>query len=358
MDRRQFLKISGHTFLIGLPLSGYMYGDSLFARLTSQLSRKSTDSQAPSSLSYNEFFKRHNPGPGHPESAYRYDAIMNALRASELTERAIHLEFGEVGDDTLLYCHSRDYLKILKNDVQKGKSKLSTGDTNISKDSLKVARMAVGAVTAAVDAVVASSAKNAFCVVRPPGHHASTRKGMGFCIFNNVAIGVRYAQRKYGLSRILIVDWDVHHGNGTQDIFYHDGSVFFFSTHQYPWYPGTGRKDQTGSGAGQGTTLNCPLPAGSGRKQVLGAFVDKLLPAMKSFKPEAVFISAGFDSRINDPLGQFTLTDLDFIDLTKIVLDIANIYAGDRVISVLEGGYNLMGLSKAVISHVDTMQTI
>jgi acetoin utilization deacetylase AcuC-like enzyme len=333
-----------------------MGGDLLFARLSSQSSRKISDSPEKTCLGHTEFFKRHNPGPGHPESAYRYDAIMNALRASKLIERTVHLEFGEVDDDTLLHCHSRDYLRILNNDFQNRKTKLSTGDTNISKDSLNVARMAVGAVTAAVDAVVAGSAKNAFCAVRPPGHHASAGKGMGFCIFNNVAIGARYAQRKYDLSRILIVDWDVHHGNGTQDIFYNDGSVFFFSTHQYPWYPGTGRKDETGSGAGLGTTLNCPLPAGSGKKQVLGAFVDKLLPAMKSFKPEAVFISAGFDSRIGDPLGQFTLTDPDFIDLTQIVLDIANTYARDRVISVLEGGYNLIGLSQAVISHVDTMQ--
>jgi acetoin utilization deacetylase AcuC-like enzyme len=357
MNRRLFLKFAGHTLLISLPLSGFVNQDSLYAQLNSPSSKISTDSQTLSGLSYTEFFKYHNTGKGHPESAHRYDAIMNALGASQLIDGSIQIDPVEADDDTLLYCHSKEYLEIVKNDVENGKSQLSTGDTNISKDSLKVARLAVGAVVAAVDTVITGSIKNAFCVVRPPGHHASNSRGMGFCIFNNVAVGARYAQIKYGLSRILIVDWDVHHGNGTQEIFYNDGSVFFFSTHQFPWYPGTGRADETGAGAGQGTTLNCPLSAGSGRKQVLGAFVEKLLPAMKRFKPEAVFISSGFDSRIDDPLGRFTLTDRDFIDLTKIVLDIANIYAGGRVISVLEGGYNLMGLSKAVTAHVDTMQS-
>jgi len=357
MNRRLFLKFAGHTLLIGLPLSGFISQSSLYAQLKSPLSKISTDSQTLSGLSYTDFFRYHNTGKGHPESVHRYDAIMNALGASRLIDGSIFIDPEEADDDTLLYCHSKEYLEIVKNDVENGKSQLTTGDTNISKASLKVARLAVGAVATAVDTVMTGAIKNAFCVVRPPGHHASKNRGMGFCIFNNVAVGARYAQRKYGLSRILIVDWDVHHGNGTQEIFYHDGSVFFFSTHQYPWYPGTGREDEKGSGAGQGTTLNCPLPAGSGRKQVLGAFIDKLFPAMKDYKPEAVFISAGFDSRIDDPLGRFTLTDRDFIDLTKIVLDIANFYAGGRVISVLEGGYNLMGLSKAVLAHVDTMQS-
>ncbi len=357
MNRRQFLKIVGNTLLIGLPVSGLVSRGTLQAQLKISSSGSDTDTQICSGLIYNHFFKRHDTGFGHPESAYRYDVIMKALLESKLTDGSIQLPFGEVDDEIVLFCHSRGYLKIVKKDVEQGKSHLSTGDTSISKDSLKAASMAVGAVTAAVDAVALGSIQNAFCVVRPPGHHASTDRGMGFCIFNNVAVGARYAQKKYGFSRILIIDWDVHHGNGTQDIFYHDGSVFYFSTHQYPWYPGTGREDETGSGAGEGATLNCPLPAGSGRKQVLSAFIDKLLPAMRRFKPEMIFISAGFDSRINDPLGQFTLTDQDFIDLTKIVLDMANKYAGDRLISVLEGGYNPLGLAKAVVAHVGTMQS-
>ncbi len=179
---------------------------------------------------------------------------------------------------------------------------------------------------------------------------------MGFCIFNSIAIAARYAQHKYGISRVLIADWDVHHGNGTQDIFYHDGSVFFFSTHQHPWYPGTGLADEVGEGKGQGMILNCPFPAGSGRKEILGAFQEKLMPAAEKVKPELVLISAGFDSRKDDPLGNFLLTDADFVDLTHLMLEMADKHAGGRVVSVLEGGYNLEGLASAVRAHVQALQ--
>jgi acetoin utilization deacetylase AcuC-like enzyme len=214
---------------------------------------------------------------------------------------------------------------------------------------------ATGTALNAVDAVFNKKAQNAFCIVRPPGHHATPTKGMGFCIFNNIAIAARYAQRKYGVKRVLIADWDVHHGNGTQDIFYTDGTVFFFSTHQYPWYPGTGAAGETGEGAGTGMTMNCPFPAGSGRREILGAFEQMLAPAAKKVKPELVLISAGFDSRIDDPLGNFLLTDADFADLTRVMLGIANQSAGGRLISVLEGGYNLTGLASAARSHVQAL---
>ena len=171
-------------------------------------------------------------------------------------------------------------------------SHLSTGDTTIGPGSLKVALNAAGSVLQAVDAVMAGEVDNAFCVLRPPGHHATPDRGMGFCIFNNVAIAARYAQQRHGVERALIADWDVHHGNGTQDIFYEDPSVLFFSTHQSPWYPGTGRTDETGAGAGQGTTVNCPFPSGSGRDEILSAFRTKLLPAARRFRPDIIFISA------------------------------------------------------------------
>jgi acetoin utilization deacetylase AcuC-like enzyme len=175
---------------------------------------------------------------------------------------------------------------------------------------------------------------------------------MGFCLFNNVAIAARYARQKYSADRVLIVDWDVHHGNGTQDIFYQDGNVLFFSTHQSPWYPGTGARNETGAGAGAGKTINCPLPAGSGHAEIAAAFNDQLLPAAQKFQPDLVLISAGFDSRINDPLGHFLLTDPDFRELSALLLEFAEKFCHGRLVSALEGGYNLEGLALAAEAHV------
>jgi acetoin utilization deacetylase AcuC-like enzyme len=253
--------------------------------------------------------------------------------------------------------HSRRYLDVVRHDISRGAKTLSTGDTGLCSRSLLAARRAAGAALAAVDAVFNGSVRNVFVGTRPPGHHATAGRGMGFCLFNNIAIAARYAQKAHGAERVLIVDWDVHHGNGTQDIFYSDPSVFFFSTHQWPWYPGTGAADEQGAGAGKGATLNCPLPAGSGHAEVLGSFRKKLLPVSDLFKPDLVLISAGFDSRRNDPLGRFQLRDADFRDLTKLVLGIAEKHAGHRLVSILEGGYNLEGFSSAAAAHVEAMRS-
>jgi acetoin utilization deacetylase AcuC-like enzyme len=278
--------------------------------------------------------------------------VLSALDAGGLTAQMLRVAPRAATEDELAACHSRSYLAIVQHDAARGYETLSTGDTELSAESLDVALEAAGGVLNAVDAVFDRRAQNAFCAVRPPGHHATRDRGMGFCIFNNIAIAARYAQRRHGLERVLIADWDVHHGNGTQDIFYADGSVLFFSTHQHPWYPGTGRPNETGEGDGRGATLNCPFPAGAGRSEILGAFEDRLLPAAREFRPELVLISAGFDSRLGDPLGQFTLCDADFADLTRLMLEIADNYAGGRLISVLEGGYSLDGLAAASSTHV------
>ena len=296
--------------------------------------------------------QQHDTGHGHPECPQRFAAVMDELKRAGLLEKLLRLAPRAVTGADLELAHDADYLRRAEHDILSGASQLSTGDTSICEASWDAARLATGCALAAVDAVMEGKAANAFCAMRPPGHHATADRGMGFCVLNNVAIAARHAQRRHGIGRVLIVDWDVHHGNGTQDIFYEDGSVFFFSTHQSPWYPGTGRASETGSGAGKGTTLNCPLPAGSGRAEIFQAFEQKLVPAMEQFRPEFVLISAGFDSRVGDPLGDFQLTDRDFVDLTKIVRSIADKYARRRVVSLLEGGYNLNGLASAVAAHV------
>jgi acetoin utilization deacetylase AcuC-like enzyme len=298
-----------------------------------------------------DLFMDHDTGFDHPESPLRYKVIMDTLRSSDFVDRLCWLESRTVEKEDLLRCHSRAYVDIAQRDIEVGMKYLSTGDTSISKGSWNAAIHAVGGACVAVDAVIGSQVKNAFCVVRPPGHHAGPLRGMGFCVFNNIALAAKYAQEKYDIGRVLVVDWDVHHGNGTQEAFYEDDSVFFFSTHQWPWYPGTGARDETGHGKGLGTNMNRPFAAGAGRKEIFGVFETELCEVAQKFKPELVLISAGFDSRYGDPLGGFQLTDGDFADLTRLTLDLADQYADGRAISMLEGGYELGGLAKAVSAH-------
>ena len=299
-----------------------------------------------------EAYTDHLTGEGHPEQPGRVTAIMERLKVDGLFDKAKAITPQAAVDEELLRCHAPAYLRIVNEDVTEGLHRLSTGDTPLSPRSLEIARLAAGGLLAAVDEVLSGRVRNAFAVVRPPGHHATPTKGMGFCLFNNIAIAARHAQAKHGVGRVLIADWDVHHGNGTQDIFYEDGSVLFFDTHQHPLYPGTGAATETGRGAGAGLTINCPFPAGAGRKEIVGAFREKLVPAANAFKPDLVLVSAGFDSRIDDPLGGFKLTDDDFAELTGIVKEIAATHCGGRLVSTLEGGYNLAGLASAAASHV------
>lgn len=299
--------------------------------------------------------KQHDPGRGHPEQPARFDAVLGALEQNGLLDAVLRIPSRPAIEDEIALCHTRRYIETARRDILSGAAELSTGDTNVSAQSWEVALAAAGGVLNAVDTVVQKRARSAFCVVRPPGHHARPDQGMGFCVFNNVAIAARYAQRRHGLEKVLIADWDVHHGNGTQDIFYEDGSVFFFSTHQSPWYPFTGAAQETGDGKGSYATMNCPFPAGSGRQEIVGAFKERLRRAADHFKPDLVLISAGFDSRLADPLGQFLLTDDDFAVLTETMLEIAGEHAGGRLVSVLEGGYSLTGLAAAAAAHVGAL---
>jgi len=295
--------------------------------------------------------KEHNPGPGHPEQIARWDAAVRGVGTARITTPAARA----ATEDELALCHTRKYIRTARQDVADHRSSLSTGDTDIGPRSFEAATRAAGLCLNAVDQVLAGKSQRAFCIVRPPGHHATPVRGMGFCLFNNIALAARYAQKTHGVDRVLIADWDVHHGNGTQDIFYSDGSVFFFSTHQSPWYPGTGDRDETGEGDGRGTTMNYPLPAGSGRGEIFPAF-ENLKKTMDDFKPGMVLISAGFDSRAGDPLGHFRLTDQDFADLTTLMREVADKHSHGRLISILEGGYNLDGLTKAVSAHARVME--
>ncbi len=314
---------------------------------------------APSTgLVLDPLFERHDPGEGHFERPARYAALHHALEDSGLLHSLHPIKPRAARDEDLQLVHTRSYLQVVRHDVARRAHLLSTGDTALGAHSFDTALMAAGACLAAVDAIFAAQVRNAFAAVRPPGHHATATRGMGFCVFNNVAIAARYAQRAYHAERILIADWDVHHGNGTQDIFYRDPSVFVFSTHQSPWYPGTGAHDETGEDAGRGTTLNCPFHAGAGHSEIVGAFRRKLLPAATAFGPDFVILSAGFDSRHDDPLGRFVLKDADFAELTSLMLEIAAGSAGGRLLSVLEGGYNLTGLALATLAHLDALRGI
>ena len=310
---------------------------------------------------YDERFLLHDTGPNHPENPERLIPVIRDLKNNDqIISNTIWPNFQAATIEELSLAHSKEYIELVDRQVSqlnKNRAFLSTGDTPISKDSNLVAKLAVGAGLEAVDQIMAGGLSSAFALVRPPGHHASASMGMGFCVYNSIAVVARYLQKNYGLKRILIVDFDVHHGNGTQDIFYEDNTVFYFSVHQHPLFPGTGRPNEIGKGEGEGYTLNVELSKGSGNNEVIKAFNSKLRPAMDKFRPEFVLVSAGFDAHLGDPLGQLNYTNEGYGIVAEILQDISQKYANGRILYMLEGGYNADNVSQSVQKILNVLIT-
>ena len=311
-----------------------------------------TQASAKTGFVYDQIYLRHDTGKGHPERPQRLTAITERLGKSGLMPKLVAIRPRPAAKKWLATVHSPKYVARIEKACLQGDRYVDSRDTPVSKDSFNAALHAAGGTLAAIDAVMAGKVRNAFCVVRPPGHHALKDKAMGFCLFNNVAVAARYIQQKHALARVLIVDWDVHHGNGTQAMFYADPTVFYFGVHRYPFYPGTGAADERGKGKGLGTTLNVPLRAGGGDREFARALEDKLVPAARKFKPDFVLISAGFDAHQKDPLGGMKVTTEGYARLTRIVKGIAREHCRGRLVSVLEGGYSLEGLAAGCEAHV------
>ena len=295
-------------------------------------------------------YQNHNTGDGHPEKIDRVTVIIDNLKKLN-KKNLIWKKPSRYKRELLENTHNKDYINFVeKSFPEKGLSFLD-GDTIISPGSKEATADAVGSIITAIDGVQNKEFHNAFCAVRPPGHHAERNKAMGFCIYNNVAVGAHYLLEKYKFKKVAIIDFDVHHGNGTQDIFYDNEKVLYISTHQYPYYPGTGDEKEKGK---YNNIFNIPLPAGTTSEEYLNAY-EFVLKRIKEFKPEFILLSAGFDAHKDDPLAQFELTSKDFYNLTKRTLNLAKLYCEGKVVSILEGGYDLNALQESTEMHVNAL---
>ena len=297
-------------------------------------------------------FVTHDTGPGHPECSARLDAAAALLRQQAWYPELVQLTPRPAEARWIGTVHRPGYADRIAAECAHGAQYIDTPDVAVSTASCAAALTAAGSLLTLADRLMAGQLDNGFALVRPPGHHAEADAAMGFCLFNSVAIAARYLQKQHGLERIAILDWDVHHGNGTQHIFEQDPSVFYISLHQYPHYPGTGARTETGIGAGAATTLNCPMSPGSGDRHYRAAFKDIILPAMRRFGPDAILLSAGFDAHRDDPLASIELTTDSYVWMTEMMLELAADCGHGRLISVLEGGYNLNALAASVTAHV------
>jgi len=295
-------------------------------------------------------YQNHNTGDGHPEKIDRVKVIIDNFK--KLNKKSLIWKKPSKFNRSLLeITHNSDYIKFVEESFPKKGLSYLDGDTIVSPGSKEATSDAVGSIITAIDGVQNKEFKNAFCAVRPPGHHAEKNKAMGFCIYNNVAVGANYLINKYKLNKIAIIDFDVHHGNGTQDIFYDNEKVLYISTHQFPFYPGSGTEQEKGK---HNNILNIPLPAGTTSEEYLNAF-EFVLKKINEFKPEFILLSAGFDAHKDDPLAQFQLESKDFYQITKRTLELSRMYCDGKVVSILEGGYDLLALQESTEMHVNAL---
>lgn len=306
-------------------------------------------------FSYDARFLDHDTGRGHPESPQRLTATLAHLAHQPWYGELVQVPARAADRAQIERIHQPAYIERAAATCAAGAPMLDSMDVSISKESFDVALLAAGTPPALADAIIAGRVRNGFALLRPPGHHAERDMALGFCLFNNVAILARHLQHAHGIDKVLILDWDVHHGNGTQHSFEEDPSVLYVSTHQYPFYPGTGAWYEEGTGRGKGATLNCPMAAGSGNHDYEQAFVDRILPKIDVYRPEFIILSAGFDAHHEDPLAQIELSTGFYAWMSERMMEMAEKHAGGRMVSVLEGGYNLQRLPECVARHVEVL---
>jgi acetoin utilization deacetylase AcuC-like enzyme len=299
-------------------------------------------------------YLKHDPGEYHPERPERIRVLLDLVE--KLDNKGFEILPPKAATRSAIEsCHSADYVKLVEATSKTNHYALD-GDTITCRDSFAVGLLAVGGFLRLIDAIAAGELQNGFALVRPPGHHALSNRAMGFCLFNTIAIGAHHLKAAYGVKRVMIMDWDVHHGNGTQDSFYEDPSVLFISTHQFPYYPGTGAIHEVGLNAGEGYTINVPLPAGCADAEYIRVFQDVVVPAAKKFEPEWILVSAGFDPHRRDPLGGMEVTEAGFAGMARWLLQLADQYAGGKIAFLLEGGYDLAALCNSVAAVLEAMQ--